>query len=285
MLQQGTGCISLAGSSVLIVGLQGTTSFRRCLTAPGWMVKLHCQNAPSAMENFELKTFARAAELAADAARDWLALLGKSSAGHLAAISGGRIAGTFFCAVAQGAERERVSFQGVDFFWADERCVPPEHPDSNYILARENLLQPLGIADDKIHRVKGELSPSAAVSEASAALARIGPKNSDGLPILDMIFLGLGEDGHVASLMPNIPESAVRTRAIYLHIENSPKPPSDRISLSYAVIAAAKNVWLLASGAGKEEALRQSLRPGARTPCGRVLQSRSHTVIYSDLAL
>jgi 6-phosphogluconolactonase len=85
--------------------------------------------------------------------------------------------------------------------------------------------------------------------------------------------------------MPNVPEPAAGTLAPYLRIENSPKPPPDRISMSYAVIAAAKNVWLLASGAGKEEALRRSLQPGAPTPCGRVLQSRARTLIYSDIAL
>jgi 6-phosphogluconolactonase len=237
------------------------------------------------MKNFELKSFPGGAELARAAAKDWLDLLGKSSAAHLAAISGGRIAGTFFCAVTEWARMSRVSLRNVDFFWADERCVPPSHPDSNYLLAKENLLDPLAIAPDKIHRLKGELPPVAAVAEANATIKRIAPKNSAGVPVLDVIFLGLGEDGHIASLMPNAPASAVHSQAPYLRVANSPKPPPNRISLSYAAIAAAKNVWVLASGAGKEEALRQSLRPGAPTPFGRVLQSRAHTLIYSDIAL
>jgi 6-phosphogluconolactonase len=237
------------------------------------------------MQNFELKTFLDASELAGTAARDWLALLSKSSAQHLAAVSGGRIAKTFFCAVTELAGTSRVPPKSVDFFWADERCVPPGDPDSNYLLAKENLFDPLKIGPDQIHRLKGELPPDAAAAEANATIQRIAPKNSAGVPILDLIFLGLGEDGHIASLMPNAPPTVVNSQSPYLRIENSPKPPPNRLSMSYAAIAAAKNVWMLASGAGKEEALRQSLRPDATTPFGRLLQMRSQTIIYSDIAL
>ncbi len=237
------------------------------------------------MKNFELKSFPSDGELARAAAKDWLALLRQSSAAHLVAVSGGRIAKTFFCAVTELAATSRTLLGNVDFFWADERCVPPDHPDSNYLLAKENLFDGLSIAPDKIHRLKGELPPAEAVAEANAAIQRIAPKNSAGVPVLDLVFLGLGEDGHVASLMPNAPAAAANSPASYLRVENSPKPPPNRISLSYTAIAAAKNVWVLAAGAGKEEALRQSLRPGATTPLGRVLQSRAQTVIYSDIAV
>jgi 6-phosphogluconolactonase len=237
------------------------------------------------MKNFELQSFPGAVALARAAAKNWLDALGKSSHPYLAALSGGRIARNFFCAVTELAETSRVSLQNVDFFWADERCVPPDHPDSNYLLAKENLFDPLAIAPDKIHRLKGELPPEAAVAEANATIQGIAAKNSAGLPVLDLIFLGLGEDGHIASLMPNAPAAARHAQAPYLRVENSPKPPPNRISLSYAAIAAAKNVWMMASGAGKEEALRQSLRSDAPTPFGRVLQSRARTVIYSDITL
>jgi 6-phosphogluconolactonase len=239
----------------------------------------------SGMKNFELKSFPGDVELARAAAKNWLDLLQQSSAAHRAAVSGGRIARTFFCAVTELAEASRISLRNVDFFWADERCVPPGHPDSNYLLANETLLQPLAIAPDKIHRLKGELPPDAAVAEANAAIQRIVPGNSPGVPVLDLIFLGVGEDGHIASLMPNAPAAVIQSQAPYLRVANSPKPPPDRISLSYAAIAAAKNVWVLASGPGKEEAMRQSLRPGAPTPLGRVLQSRAQTIIYSDITL
>src|SRR5665213_3429691 len=91
------------------------------------------------MKNFELKSFPSDEELARVAAKDWLDLLSKSPAAHRAALSGGRIAKTFFCAVTELAGTSRAPLQNVDFFWADERCVPPDHPDSNYLLAKENL--------------------------------------------------------------------------------------------------------------------------------------------------
>jgi 6-phosphogluconolactonase len=236
------------------------------------------------MQNFELKTFLDASDLARTAAKDWLGMLSKSSTAHLAALSGGRITKNFFCAVTELAGTSRVTLKNIDFFWADERCVPPEHPDSNYLLAKENLFNPLAIVPEKIHRLKGELPPDEAVAEANATIQRIAPKNSAGVPVLDLIFLGLGEDGHIASLMPNAPVATVNSQAPYLRVENSPKPPPNRISLSYAAIAAAKNVWMLASGAGKEEAMRQSLRPDPTTPFGRLLQLRAQTMIYSDIA-
>jgi len=237
------------------------------------------------MTNFELKSFSGPEELACAAAKDWLELSSKSPTAHLMALSGGRITKTFFCAVTELAGTSRVSLKNVDFFWADERCVPPDNAESNYLLAKENLFAPLAIAPDKIHRLKGELPPVEAITEANATIQRIAPKNSAGVSVLDLIFLGLGEDGHIASLMPNAPAAVVNSEAAYVRIENSPKPPPNRISLSYATIATAKNVWMLASGDGKEKALRRSLQVAPTTPFGRLLQLRAQTMIYSDIVL
>ena len=237
------------------------------------------------MEKFTIKQFLNADELARAAAGDWLELLGRSAGTQTVALSGGRITKSFFSAVATVAPASQVSLAHIDFFWADERCVPPDDPESNYRLARENLFDVLRIAPDKIHRLKGELPPAEAVAEANATIRRIAPKNDAGLPVLDLIFLGLGENAHIASLMPEIPAATANSQSPYVAIENSPKPPPNRISLTYAAIAAARNVWMLASGKGKEEALRQSLEPGSTTPFGRVLQSRAHTLIYSDIVL
>ena len=102
--------------------------------------------------------------------------------------------------------------------------------------------------------------------------------------VLDLIFLGMGEDGHVASLFPDAPPEILSCASPFLAIENSPKPPPRRITLSYAAIAAARQVWALVSGAGKQAALRESLRPGGQTPLARVLQSRSRTTIFCDIS-
>ena len=102
-------------------------------------------------------------------------------------------------------------------------------------------------------------------------------------PVLDLIFLGMGEDGHVASLFPNASAEIVNCARPFLAVENSPKPPLKRISMSYAVIATAKQVWVLASGIGKEVVLRESLEANGRTPLAQVIGSRSRTKIFTDI--
>jgi 6-phosphogluconolactonase len=209
--------------------------------------------------------------------------LRKNSGPHLAALSGGGIAKPFFSAVAALAKASGAFLGSVHFFWADERCVPPDDSQSNFLLADENLFRFARIAPDKIHRLKGELPPQAAVAEASGEIRRIAPQDAAGIPVLDLVFLGIGPDGHTASLMPNARPAVLQSREPYVHVDNSPKPPPSRLSMTYPVLAAARQVWVLVTGEGKTEALRESLRPDGKTPFARVLQSRAETRIYSDV--
>src|ERR1035438_6930807 len=177
------------------------------------------------MQNFELLSFASADELARAAAGAWLDEIESANrAGkmHCVALSGGRITQKFFAAVVEQNKTRKISFDGVHFFWADERCVPPTDPDSNFKMANELLFLPLNIAAEKIHRLRGEDSPSAAVKIAEAELCRIAPQNQNQQPVLDMIFLGMGEDGHVASLFPNAPANILDISVPFLVVENSP---------------------------------------------------------------
>ena len=140
--------------------------------------------------------------------------------------------------------------------------------DSNFRVANKELLGPLGIARDRIHRIKGELKPAQAVTEANAAISLLAPTNSAGQPVLDLVLLGMGEDGHVASLFPNAPASVIQCETPYLAVRSSSKPPPLRISLSYAAIAAAREAWVLIAGAGKEEVFRQSAAARCQDPVG-----------------
>ena len=240
------------------------------------------------MANFELISFANADELARALPSAWLDEIesaNRAGKPHCVALSGGRIAQKFFAATIEQAKKRAVFFERVHFFWADERCVPPTDPESNFKLADELLFAPLKIPASQIHRIRGEDSPQAAAKFAEKELCRFVPPDKSGQPVLDLIFLGMGEDGHVASLFPEAPSEILNCASPFLAIENSPKPPPRRISLSYAAIAAAKQVWVLVSGAGKEAALRESLRPGGQTPLARVMLSRSQTKIFCDIRL
>jgi 6-phosphogluconolactonase len=234
------------------------------------------------MSNFEIKKFSNDSELAQTAANLWLDSVFKNPRQSVA-LSGGGIARLFFREIAKRLVARKISFTEVDFFWADERCVPPTDPESNFALANEFLFTSLKISLDKIHRLRGELEPAAAVAEANSEIFKIVPQRNQGQPMLDFVFLGLGPDGHVASLFPNASAEVVNCKTPFLHIENSPKPPPKRISLSYAAIIAAKEVWVLASGKGKENALAESLSTDGQTPLARVLKSRTQTRIFSDI--
>lgn len=247
------------------------------------------------MNKVELIPFARADELARAVASAWLdetAAANRAGKKHCVALSGGRIAQKFFAAAVAEARKRRIGDgdtpslpSNVHFFWADERCVPPTDPESNFAIAKKFLFVPLNIADAQIHRIRGEDSPEAAAKSASAEICKIAPMEEAGQPVLDIIFLGMGEDGHVASLFPGEPDVLISDRVIYRAVKNSPKPPPNRVTLSYAVIAAAKEVWVLVSGAGKEAAMRESVSATGHTPLAQVTQFRTQTKIFSDVTI
>ena len=235
------------------------------------------------MPNWELKHFANAAALADQCAADCLALLAPPSARKCIAISGGRIAKDFFTSVARVAQERGQSLAHVHFFWADERCVPPDHAESNYRSAAEMLFTPLSLPSQNIHRLRGEEEPGHAAREAETELRRFATTSAADQPVLDLVLLGMGEDGHIASLFPGESGDVMSSQAVYRSVTAS-KPPPRRITLGYPAIAAAREVWVLASGAGKEAALRESLSPDGTTPLARVLRGRERTCISTDLS-
>jgi 6-phosphogluconolactonase len=281
-------------------------------------------------QSTELISFTSADELARAAASAWLdeiEVANRTGKRHCVALSGGRIAQKFFASVVEQAKARKIGDgdtpslpANVHFFWADERCVPPDDAESNFKLANELLFLPLKISENQIHRIHGELPPDKAAELATAEIRRVtlsSPSppqkeeragvrrpivsNSNPLtpplsplgrgegvdfqPILDLIFLGMGKDGHVASLFPGESEMAAASKAVYRAVKNSPKPPQNRVTLGYAAIAAARQVWVLVSGTGKKTALHESLFCNNRTPLARVAQFRTHTKIFSDFLL
>lgn len=238
------------------------------------------------MSRSELIPFADNVALACAVAERWLELLSKHPAGSpfCVALSGGRIPKLFYAEIVRLAVARPQLFANVHFFWGDERCVPPTDTESNFALANENLFKPLGIGSTQIHRVRGELPPGEAVAEAAREITRVAPSDAEGQPGLDLVFLGMGEDGHVASLFPGESEEMMASRAVYRAV-TAAKPPPRRITLGYAALAAAKEVWVMASGVGKENALAESLSGKGSTPLARLLQLRRATRIFSDVKL
>lgn len=236
------------------------------------------------MGEAELSYFQNDDLLAKAVAEAWLSLIAnapESPRKHLVALSGGRIAKKLFAAVGRLASRH--SLAEVEFFWADERCVPPDDPESNYRLASECLFRPLHIKPESVHRIRGELTVAESVCAASEDLIKTSGTRGDAMPVLDLVLLGLGEDGHVASLFPGDPVTTVDRNAVYLAVEHSPKPPQRRVTLGNGPIYSARNVWVLASGRGKEIALRDSLSTSGRTPLARVIKNRATTKVFTDI--
>ena len=192
------------------------------------------------------------------------------------------MAKTFFDALTELSPNRREALQDVHFFWADERCVPPNSSESNFGLAECSLLQPLAVPGDHIHRIRGELPPESAQLAAAEELRRVASPSDNGQPRLDLVLLGMGEDGHIASLFPGTPPEG--PGEIYRVVE-AVKPPPQRITLTFGALQAAREVWVLASGPGKEEALRSSLLADGRTPLGELLQRRAWTRIYTDILI
>jgi len=142
-----------------------------------------------------------------------------------------------------GAE---VEWGRVSLLFGDERCVPPDHPESNYRLAKESLLA--AIDPGAVLRMPGELGADEAAAIYDAAVGRLQP--------LDLVLLGIGEDGHCASLFPGHPELDAPGWAVAVH--GAPKPPPERVSLTLGCLRNARRVIFLVTGAGKADAFRKA---------------------------
>lgn len=188
------------------------------------------------------------------------------------ALTGGSLATDGFPRLA----RAKVDWSRVDFLWGDERAVPPDHADSNYRVARELLLDPVGARPERVHRMPGELLDlAAAAREYDALVRRVG---------LDLALLGAGPDGHVCSLFPG--HALLReVQAWAAAIEDSPKPPPRRLTLTLPALAAARSVVLVLLGAGKAAAVKAALaEPASQLPLAFVLRCARSPVLLLDRA-
>lgn len=180
--------------------------------------------------------------------------------------------------------RTPCDWTNVHVWFADERCVGPEDPESNYRLAAETLLLPASIAPERVHRMEGELGPEPGAERYAATLHERIAFADRALPVIDLVVLGIGPDGHVASLFPGADALDAGEHAVCVGVRSSPKPPPERITLTLAALRAARGCLLLASGAGKADAVNAMLGEPTRHVPASLLRRERLTVMVDDAA-
>ena len=180
------------------------------------------------------------------------------------ALAGGRTPQTLYERLAG----QEYDWRGVEVFFSDERCVPPEHPDSNFRMANEALLSKVPA---RAHRMRGEICDAAGYEE------ELQDVFGAAVPAFDIVFLGMGADGHTASLFPGDPALDESSRLVIKVM----RPDHERLTLTLPVLTAARLALFLVSGMGKREALTRVLA-GEDLPASRVAAER--VVIIADAA-
>ncbi|MEE8190294.1 MAG: 6-phosphogluconolactonase [Candidatus Scalindua sediminis] len=168
------------------------------------------------------------------------------------ALAGGNTPREVYSMLAANSYRDRVDWNGLHLFWGDERMVPPEHQDSNFRMVQQTLLEHIKIPDGNAHRIRGEITPEKAAAEYAELLHDHFREDS---PHFDLILLGIGEDGHTASLFPDtdaIEECERHTVAVFV-----PRLNTWRVTLTLPVLNAAREVIFLVSGSSKSNIIQR----------------------------
>jgi 6-phosphogluconolactonase len=173
------------------------------------------------------------------------------------ALSGGNTPKPLYEILA-GPKAESLDWTRVHFFWGDERCVPPNHPDSNFNQANQVLLRPRSILDENIHRIKAELKPNEAARQYQEEITSCFQGI---IPRFDLILLGMGSDGHTASLFPgtDLVKGNPTDQNRLVAANWVPKLDAFRITFTHLLINAAHNVFFLVGGKDKAKILKSVL--------------------------
>jgi len=174
------------------------------------------------------------------------------------ALSGGNTPRILFESLAQPAYGNRINWNHIHFFWGDERCVPPDDPQSNYGLAYKSLLSHISIPDKNIHRIKGENDPILETNRYAEEICGHVLLGEDNWPVFDWILLGLGTDGHTASLFPKTPELEEQNSICV--VTTHPETGQKRVSLTLPVINHARRISFLVTGESKTAIVRAILK-------------------------
>ncbi|MEM8530019.1 MAG: 6-phosphogluconolactonase [Chloroflexota bacterium] len=174
------------------------------------------------------------------------------------ALSGGATPRKMYQLLAHPPHRDQVDWSNVHIFWGDERYVPPDDPDNCFYMVQEVLLAHVPITAANIYPIPTIGSTPEAAAQAYAATLTAffdGP-----LPEFDLVYLGMGPDGHTASLFPDQPAVTTSNEELVVAIHDAPKPPPTRVSLTFKAINTAKNILFLVAGSDKADMLKRVLQ-------------------------
>lgn len=232
-----------------------------------------------------LNIFSGKNELAEKLARDFSEYIGRLSEANEqvdVALSGGSTPNLFFRAMT--AMRADIDWERVRFYWVDERCVPPNHPESNFGTAYQAFLQPLGIPESSCFRIRGEDDPEMeAARYGELILDQVSPEMT--FPVFDLIFLGMGADGHTASIFPY--ESELWNADKLCTVGTHPESGQKRVTFTGHLINAAARVLFLVTGEEKAEIAKKVIsRTGNYLdyPASLVAPNRGALEWYMDKA-
>lgn len=222
------------------------------MTAPARAPELHVRADADAAA-------ATCAGWIAEAAAQAVAARGR----FVVALAGGSTPAVVYARLA-GAAGARVDWARTHVWFGDERCVPPDDAASNYGMARRALLERVPVPDAQVHRLRGELAPADAAARADAELRAFAAAAPDagapGAAAFDLVLLGAGPDGHVASLFPGSPALDERARLVVATRAPAGMAVADRLTLTLPALGDAREVLLLATGAAKRPVLTRALR-------------------------
>lgn len=221
----------------------------------------------------EINIFNSPEEVARAFAREMFTLVKNWSGDFHLALSGGSTPRMLFDLLA-AEYHSKMPWRKVHFWWGDERCVPPTDPESNYKMTAAHLFSKIPAPEDQIHRIAGELDPHDAASRYSAEItAKV--KMNEHLPVFDLIMLGIGDDGHTASVFPG--QTNIFPAGSICGVASHPLTGQKRVTLTLPVLNNAGRVVFLATGTSKAEPVGQIIKNGERATSLPAWHIRPHS--------
>jgi 6-phosphogluconolactonase len=233
--------------------------------------------------NNEIKIFKTSVELADNLAAEILKMIDNAKALHKTltiALSGGSTPKVLFSLLADKSSGS-VAWENVHFFWVDERCVPPEDPDSNFGMTKTVLFDRISIPSKNIHRIMGENDPASEAIRYSKEISDFTLK-TDGLPAFDLIILGVGEDGHTASIFPGNKNLLISDKICEVAVH--PVNHISRVTLTGKVVSNGENTIFMVTGEKKAKVVSEIINNvrGADSPVSQLIFRKGPVKWYLD---